>query len=193
MKGLNIPGETWMGDGVIYCAECSEHPLDGKDVIVVGGVEETIEEVLHLVEVASKVYFVNHKNAISISDQVIGKLKRKGIYLIQGFIVNKIEGKPPLKQVVLRSLDSPTSKTLEADAVMIVGGVKPFVEVLRRAGLRTHRLSCIITDKFGRTNVNGVFAAGSCTCMAKDIISVCVGDGIKSATAARLYLDYGRF
>jgi thioredoxin reductase len=92
---------------------------------------------------------------------------------------------------VLRHVNGSADKTLKADIVFVVGGVKPFVSVLRNAGIITHRQGCVIVDDLGRTNVEGVFAAGGCASTVKDIIPACVGDGAAVATCARLYLAYG--
>jgi thioredoxin reductase (NADPH) len=75
--------------------------------------------------------------------------------------------------------------------VFVVAGVKPFVSVLQNAGIRTHRQGCIVVDKFERTNIEGVFAAGGCASTVRDIVPACVGDGAAVATCARLYLAYG--
>jgi alkyl hydroperoxide reductase subunit AhpF len=93
---------------------------------------------------------------------------------------------------VLRHLSNSSNKTLRADVIFVVGGVKPFVSVLRNAGLKTHRQGCVIVDDLGRTNVEGIFAAGGCASTFKDLIPACVGDGATVATCARLYLAYVR-
>jgi len=42
---------------------------------------------------------------------------------------------------------------LEMNIIFIVAGVKPFVSVLREAGIETHRSGCIVVDEFGRTQL----------------------------------------
>ena len=62
------------------------------------------------------------------------------------------------------------------DVIVVCASVKPFVSVLREAGIKTHRLGCMVVDKSGRTNTEGIFAAGGCASTIKDV-SPCVGDG----------------
>lgn len=190
MKGIGMKWETWLGGGVAYCAECSAPFLKGKDIIVVGNVKDAVEEALQLASIAKNVRLLNHANMIDINEHMKEQLEKRKVSLIEGFIGKEIRGKPPAKQLVLRGIGSSALKKLRADIVFVVGGVKPFVSVLRNAGLKTHRQGCVVVDDLGRTNVEGVFAAGGCASTVKDIIPACVGDGAAVATCARLYLAY---
>lgn len=191
MKGIGMKWETWLGAGVAYCAECSAPFLKGKDIIVVGNVKDAVDEALRLTTTARSVRLVNHANMIDIDEQMKEQLKKGTVSLIEDFMGKEIKGKPPSKQLVLRHVSSSANKTLRANIIFVVGGAKPFVSVLRNAGLKTHRQGCIIVDDLGRTNVEGVFATGGCASTVRDIIPACVGDGAAVATCARLYLAYG--
>ncbi len=190
MKGLGMKWETWFGGGVAYCLECGEQFFRRKDVIVVGSVREAVEEALRLTKIAANVRLVNHANKIMINEQTRNMLKNKGIQIIEGFVGEEINGNPPSKTLMLRSLKDGAIEKLETNIIFVVAGVKPFVSVLRRAGLKTHRLGCVVVDKFGRTNVKGVFAAGGCASTIKDLVPPCVGDGATMAIQARLYISY---
>jgi thioredoxin reductase (NADPH) len=191
MKGIGMKWETWLGSGVAYCAECGAPFLKRKDIIVVGNVKDAVDEALRLTTLARNVRLVNHANMININEQMKKQLEKKRVTLIEDFMGKEIKGTPPSKQLVLCHVNGSADKTLKADIVFVVGGVKPFVSVLRNAGIKTHRQGCIIVDDLGRTNVEGVFAAGGCASTVKDIIPACVGDGAAVATCARLYLAYG--
>jgi thioredoxin reductase (NADPH) len=190
MKGLGMKWETWFGGGVAYCLECGEQFFKGKDVIVVGSVREAVEETLRLTKIAAKVRLVNHANKIMINEQTRNMLKNKGIQIIEGFVGEEINGNPPSKTLILRSLEDGAIERLETNIIFVVAGVKPFVSVLRRAGIKTHRLGCVVVDKFGRTSIKGVFAAGGCASTIKDLVPPCVGDGATIAIQARLYVSY---
>jgi thioredoxin reductase (NADPH) len=191
MKGIGMKWETWLGSGVAYCAECGAPFLKRKDIIVVGNVKDAVDEALRLTTLARNVRLVNHANMININEQMKKQLEKRRVTLIEDFMGKEIKGTPPSKQLVLRHVNGSADKTLKADIVFVVGGVKPFVSVLRNAGIKTHRQGCIIVDDLGRTNVEGVFAAGGCASTVKDIIPACVGDGAAVATCGRLYLAYG--
>jgi len=191
MKGLGMKWETWIGGGVAYCAQCAESFFEGRDIIVVGSVSDAVEEALRLAKVAASVRLVNHMNSIKIDEQTKKHLKNKGVRLIEDFVGEEIKGEPPFKRLLLRHLNGTATKTLKTNIVFVVAGVKPFVAVLHNAGIATHRQGCVVVDEFGRTNIDGVFAAGGCASTVKDIIPACVGDGTMVATCMRLYLKYG--
>lgn len=192
MKGLGMKWETWIGGGVAYCAECGAPYFKGKKAVVVGNVGNAVDEALRLTKMAKSVKLVNHANMININGQKKKQLRAEKVTLIEDFVGKEIRGKPPSKTLVLHHISNSAIKLLTIDIILIVGGVKPFVSVLRKAGIKTHRQGCIVTDRFGRTNVKGVFAAGGCASTVKDIIPACIGDGATVATCARLYLAYKR-
>lgn len=190
MKGLGMKWETWIGEGVAYCAECGASYFKGKETVVVGSVSTAVDEALRLTKIARSVKLVNHANTIRISAGERRELKARNVALIEDFVGREVRGKPPFKELVLHHVKNSVKKTLRTNIILVIGGVKPFVSVLREAGVRTHRQGCIIVDEFGRTNVEGVFAAGGCASTVKDIIPPCIGDGATVATCARLYLAY---
>lgn len=110
--------------------------------------------------------------------------------MIEGFVGEEIDGSPPSRKIILRSLKDGTTQELETNMIFVVAGVKPFVSVLRRAGIETHRFGCVVVDDFGRTDIKGVFAAGSCASTTKDLVPSCIGDGATIAIEARLYISY---
>ena len=193
MKGLGMKWETWIGGGVTYCAQCAEPFLEDKDIVVVGNVKDAVEEALRLTKVASSVRLVNHENSIVFDKQMRKQLDNEGVRLIEDFGGVEIKGKPPLKRLLLRCLNNTSTKTLKTNIIFVVAGVKPFVSVLRKAGVATHRQGCVIVDEFGRTSIKEVFATGGCASTVKDIIPTCVGDGAKVATYVYLYLKYGGY
>jgi thioredoxin reductase (NADPH) len=192
MKGIGMKWETWLGAGIAYCAECSAPFLKGRDIVVVGNVKDAVDEALRLTKVAKAVRLVNHGNMIDLDEQTRKQLEKRRVTLIEGFEGVEIKGRLPAKRLVLRHLGDSGTKTLRTEMVFAVGGVKPFVSALRNAGLKTHRQGCVVADEFGRTSVEGVFAAGGCASTVGDIVPACVGDGTTVATCARLYLAYGR-
>ena len=191
MNGIGMKWETWIGGGVAYCAECGAPFFKGKEIIVVGNVRDAVDEALHLAKTAKNVRLVNHANTIHIDGQTRKQLEQSHVSLIEDFAGKEIKGEPPVKQFVMRQVGGSKTRTLTGNMVFVVAGVKPFVQVLRNVGIRTHRQGCIIVDEFGRTNVEGVFATGGCASTVKDMIPACVGDGTTVATCARLYLAYG--
>jgi len=191
MKGIGMKWETWIGGGVAYCSECGASFFKEKGIIVIGSVKNAVDEAVRLVKTAQSVRLVNHANMIDINSRTRKRLEEEHVTLIEGFVGKEIKGKPPSKKLVLHHVSGSSTKTLKTDMILVIAGVKPFVSVLQKAGIKTHRQGCVIVDELGKTNVEGVFAAGGCASTVKDMIPACVGDGTTVATCARLHLAYG--
>jgi len=187
MTGLGLKDETWIGDGISYCFECGESLMKEKDVIVIGNTQRAIDESVYLSKIAQHVRLVNHANLITLEKKMKEKLHKNKVELIEDFVGEAIKGETPQKQLVLRHSKNSSVRKLTANIVLVVSPTVPFVLVLRKVGIAMHRAGCIVVDGFGRTNIEGIFAAGSCASMLKDIIPSCVGDGTTVAACACLY------
>jgi thioredoxin reductase (NADPH) len=188
MMGLGMHDETWIGDGVSYCLECSEPLMKEMDIIVIGDTERAVDEAIYLGKIAKHLRFVNHANLIAIKPEVKEELEKNRIELIEDFVGEAVKSEPPHKQLVLSHLRNSTHRELTTNFILVVSSVNPFVSVLRKADIATHRAGCIAVDEFGRTNIERVYAAGSCSSTMKDIIPSCVGDGTTIAACACLYV-----
>jgi len=186
IQGLGIKGETWFGGGIFYCEECCRSFLYGKRIVVIGSSPEAVKTAIELKKFTTQVTVVDHNSPITFTLKDKEKLRKNNISPIKDSTATRIEGEPGHKLIVLRK-DKKEAK-LKADGVFIAGSPKNIVHVLGRSGIRTHKRGCIVVDECGSTNVKGIFAAGACTSVLKDIIPPCIGDGAKIAAAVRLYL-----
>jgi thioredoxin reductase len=186
MSGLGMHDETWIGDGVSYCLECNSPLIKETNVIVIGNTQRAIREATHLSKIAKRIKLVNHANQITMEPKVKERLEKNKMELIRDFVGESVKGEPPLKQLVLRHLRDSKLNRLTANFILVISPVVPFVSVLRKAGIATHRAGCVAVDEFGRTNIEGVYAVGSCSSTMKDIIPSCIGDGTTVAACVCL-------
>lgn len=105
-----------------------------------------------------------HLTVIDLADRVLPSiLDAKGSELVQGYLENKgIEFK---LGVSAASFDGnkailTNGEEVEFDAVVVAVGVRPNTELVSEAGGSVDR--GIITDKFSRTTITDVYAAGDC-------------------------------
>jgi thioredoxin reductase (NADPH) len=180
--------EGWFGSDVFYCIECCEDFLRGRDLILIGSTSKAVDESMNLANFASHVTLVNQASSIPLTREQRVRLNQKRVNLIEDRAAVRIEGKPFQKLVTLRRVCGEEESTVKADDVIIIGKLKPIVEILRKQGVKTHRQGCIVVDQHGRTNVDGVFATGPCTSVCKVGIPLCVGEGTNVAASVRFYL-----
>jgi thioredoxin reductase len=84
-----------------------------------------------LTKIAKNVRLVNHANLIKINSQTRKQLEEEHVTLIEDFSGKEIKGKPPSKKLVLHHVTGSVTKTLKAEMILVIAGVKPFVSVLR--------------------------------------------------------------
>jgi len=59
--------------------------------------------------------------------------------------------------------------------------------IVKSAGVETERTGCIAVDRQQKTNVDGVFAAGDCTCGGMQVVTA-TGEGAMAAMQASAYV-----
>jgi len=188
-RKLNIPGEEkLMGRGVSYCATCDAPLFKEKRVAIIGGSDACAMSVLMLSKYAEKVYLVyrREKNKLKmekISQERIDKEKK--IEKIFDAIPVEIKGENKVERLILNIKGK--KKEIEVDGVFIeVGGI-PNSKLTKQIGIQLDKEGYIITDRWGRTNIKGVFAAGDIVADSFKQIIVAAGQG---ATAGKAACDF---
>ncbi|HAK61582.1 MAG TPA: thioredoxin-disulfide reductase [Nitrospiraceae bacterium] len=186
-KKLEVPGaKEFLGKGVSYCATCDGAFFKNRKVAVVGSDDEAAEEALHLADLAEKVTMVPLKD-LDVVQALLERLKARA----------NVEIYPPSKVKVITGDELVTGLTIEQnggeqvlalDGVFIAMGSTPISSLIQRAGGQTDDRGCLIVDKHQRMNLEGVFAAGDCTCGGMQIVTA-AGEGavagMRSASSVR--------
>lgn len=174
-KKLEVPGaKEFLGKGVSYCATCDGNFFRGRNVAVVGWGDEAAEEALHLAELAAKVTFVPNKE-LDIVDAVLNRLRSKANVEIHPVAkIGAIVGDELVTGLKVEHNGS--EKTIPLEGVFIAMGSTPISSLIVRAGGHTDDRGCLITDRNQKMNLDGVFAAGDCTCGGMQIVTA-AGEG----------------
>jgi thioredoxin reductase (NADPH) len=185
-KKLEVPGaREFLGKGVSYCATCDGNFFKGRKVAVVGSDDEAAEEALHLADLAEKVTMVPHKD-LDVVATVLNRLKSKPNVEIHP--VAKIHAVVGDELVTgLKITHDGSEKVLPLEGVFIALGSTPISQLILRAGGRTDDRGCLIVDKHQRMNLEGVFAAGDCTCGGMQIVAA-AGEGAVAGMRAASYV-----
>jgi thioredoxin reductase (NADPH) len=185
-KKLEVPGaKEFLGKGVSYCATCDGAFFKGRKVAVVGSDDEAAEEALHLADLAEKVTLVPHKE-LDVVAAVMARLKSKpnvDIYPVSQ--IKEIIGDELVTG--LKIARDGAEKVLPLEGVFIAMGSTPISSLILKAGGLTDDRGCLIVDKHQRMNLDGVFAAGDCTCGGMQIVSA-AGEGAVAGMRAASYV-----
>ncbi len=174
-KKLKVPGaREFLGKGVSYCATCDGNFFKGRQVAVVGSDNEAADEALHLAELASKVTFIPHKKP-DIVDSVLARLTAKtNIEMLPVSEVKQVMGDELVTG--LKIATDGTERIVPLEGVFIALGSTPINDLIVNAGGKADDRGCLLTDRNQKMNIEGVFAAGDCTCGGMQIVTA-AGEG----------------
>lgn len=183
-KNLNVHGEKeFENKGVSYCATCDAFFFKGKDVAVVGGSDSAAKEALLLSEHARHVTILARTKFHPEPINGLRVKEKKNISLVEGVEVSQILGKQFVEKVVLSN-----GKELAVQGVFVEVGHSPQSSLGEMLGAKLNEKKEIMIDKYSKTSVAGVFAAGDCcdTEWKQGIVSA--AEGALAANSAFEYL-----
>ena len=179
--------EEWTGMGVSYCSVCDAPMHRGNKVAVVGGGDSAIKGATLLSKYADQVYLIYRKESFTRPEPVNLRHLNESSNIEKIFSTNVIElkGENGLESIVLdREYDGKSE--LEVDGIFVEIGADPRVDLARQLNVELNDIDEIIVDKTGRTNVEGVLAAGDITDASGDLKQTitAAAQGALAATAA---------
>jgi alkyl hydroperoxide reductase subunit F len=188
-RELGVPGEQELKNkGVAYCPHCDGPLFEGKDVAVIGGGNSGVEAAIDLAGIARHVTlleFLPELKADAILQERLYSLDN--VTVLKNVETRSINGTERVQGLTYVERDSGVEKELKVDGVFVQIGLVPNTEWLAGT-VERNRFGEILVDKYGATNVPGVFAAGDCTDSAYKQIIISMGSGATAALGAFDYL-----
>jgi len=189
-KRLDIPGEERLrGKGVCYCAICDAPLFKNKDVAVIGGGNQAVEEALTLVKVVNKVMLIHRRDELRAVKVLQEKLfSHKKIEVIWDTVPLEFLGEDKIESIKIKNVKSQKEDTLNADGVFVSVGMKPNTDFLKGL-LELDENGYIVTNDDMATSVEGIFAGGDCRKKSlRQIITAC-SEGAICAYSAFKFLE----
>jgi len=185
-KKITVPGESeFLGRGVSYCAICDAPFFKDKTVAVIGFNNEALEDALYISNFAKKVIVVAHGGRGEVDEDLLRKCSEKMNIEFRDANVKSINGDIYVKSITL--VGQAGVEEVSVDGVFIVLGNVPATTIVRKAGIMVDERGCIRVDRMQSTNIEGVFAAGDCTCGGMQVATA-VGEGAMAALQAYRYV-----
>lgn len=187
---LNVKGEEELiGKGVSYCATCDGAFYRDKDVAVAGGGDTALSEALYLSNICKKVYLIHRRNELRGSKTYQNKIKAtKNIEFIGNVIIDEIKGDTHVSSLLYHNKENGTLKELAVEGVFIAIGMKPDTDIVKEI-VNMDELGYIIAGEDGKTNIDGLFAAGDIRKKNLRQIITAVSDGANCVVSAEEYLN----
>lgn len=196
-REIEVEGaERLKGRGVSYCATCDGYFFHGKKVLEVGAGNSGLTEALFLTKFAESVgIVVRHPKDDPRALRASPSLQREAfenpkIRFLWNKTIHSLLGKDRLTGVVLKDLASGDLEEMSVDGLFVNIGHLPETGYLPAAiALDDH--GYVVTDKYLRTSVSGVFAAGDVRVIAHRYAQavVAAGEGAIAAIEVEKYLS----
>lgn len=188
-RELGLPNEkALIGHGVSYCATCDGYFFKGKDVVVVGGGNTAVADVLYLSRFCRKVFLVHRKDTLRASQIYHQQLKNTpnlqfyGNHQVAQFLYEQ-----NLTGVKIRHIHTNKETTLTCQGIFIAIGQKPATDLVKTE-IKTDENGYILADETTQTNLPGVFAVGDLRTKKVRQIVTAVADGAVASYYAEKYL-----
>ncbi len=187
---LGAKGEqTFIGEGISFCAVCDGAFYKGQEVAVIGGGNSALQEALLLSDLCKKVTVVQNLDFLTGEQALIDQLDaRENIEVITGTVVESFDGQDELSAITLKSLKDGAFSSLSVNGVFLAVGLEPQNEPFGAlAGLDER--GYIISDERCKTKTDGIFTAGDCRTKKTRQVTTAAADGSIAALAACEYID----
>ncbi len=183
-RHLNIPGEAeFSGRGVSYCSTCDGFFFRNKKTLVIGGGNTAVGDAIYLKGIGCDVTLIHRRNALRAEKALQDKLFSLGIPVIWDSELTEIYGEGKVNGAKLRNRKTGEISDIEAEGIFISIGEDPNNQLAKALGVKLADDGYVIIDRFSRTNVPGVYAAGDLTGGVKQIITA-AAEGAAAALSA---------
>lgn len=181
--------DTFIGNGISFCAVCDGAFYAGQHVAVIGGGNTALQEIALLSETCSRVTVVQNLAFLTGESSMIEQLKKKSnIDYIFSTVVTGYEGDEALNAIRLLNTETNEESRLEVDGIFLAIGTEPENEAYQRVS-DLNDYGYIIADETCRTKTEGIFVAGDCRTKAYRQIATAIADGAAAALNACRFLD----
>ncbi|MEW6295153.1 MAG: FAD-dependent oxidoreductase [Candidatus Diapherotrites archaeon] len=189
-RKLNVPGEEkFIHKGVTYCATCDAPLFSGKAVAVIGGGNGALHATMQLLNIAKKIFIITINKELQGEQVLIEKLrKEKNVEILYEAKTTEFLGKDFLEGIKVKIKNS--EKRIAVQGAFIEIGSEPNSDIeVQGTELKKNEFKEIIVDSEGRTNIEGIFAAGDVTSVRRKQIIIAAAEGCKAALSAFDFLS----
>ena len=189
-RELGLPGERELrGRGVSYCATCDGMFYRGKTVVVVGGGNTAVSDVLYLSRLCEKVYLVHRRDTLRASKVYLDPLqKAENVEFVWDSEVKQLLRDQAVTGVRVRNKKTGEERDIPCGGVFVAVGYLPNT-VLYRGQVELDGAGYVLADETTQTNLPGVFAVGDLRKKPLRQVVTAASDGAVAAHFIEEYLN----
>ena len=181
--------ESFIGNGISFCAICDGAFYKDKNVAVIGGGNTALQDSVLLSEGCRSVTIVQNLATLTGEQKLINILvNRPNVNIIYNTVVEALNGESELKSISLSNTVTSEKTLLKVDGIFVAIGQVPENEPFTNV-VSTDERGYIISGEDCMTTTPGVFVAGDCRTKAIRQVATAVSDGAIAALSAIKYID----
>jgi thioredoxin reductase (NADPH) len=186
LKEKMIPGEDrLLGAGVSYCATCDGPLYRGLAVAAFGSSDQAAEDTLALHQQGCQVRWIpGEPRRGQVPAGLLAEIEAKKIPVYWQTKVREIVGEKAVEKLVLEKEGREEELKIAAFFIFRESLTSP---LFIKTGLKLDHRQCLAVDRFQKTSLEGVFAAGDITCGGMQVVTA-AGEGAVAAMQAIIYL-----
>ncbi len=187
---LGLPDEeTYIGDGISFCAVCDGAFYKGQTVAVVGGGNSAMQEALLLSELCEKVYVLQNLADFTGEKALADQLReKKNVEIHFETVVESILDDGGFAGVKVKNTASGEETDIRADGMFVAIGLVPQNEPFA-AVLALNPYGYADAEEDCKSSTKGIFVAGDCRQKRIRQVTTAAADGAVAALAACDYID----
>jgi thioredoxin reductase (NADPH) len=189
-RKLGLPNEERLtGRGVSYCATCDGALFRDREIAVVGGGDNALNEAIFLTKFCRKLTLIHRRDrfrAIKILQERV--FSNPKIEVLWNSAVEAIEGSSRLERIIVRNVKENRAFPLRLDGLFVSIGMNPHTGFVKGL-VELNEWGEIKVDLKMATSQPGIFAAGDVADACPKQVATAVGMGVAAALALNDYLE----
>ena len=190
-KWLGLASEQkYKGRGIHTCATCDAFFYKDKEVLVVGGGDSAMEESKTIAKFASKVAVIHRRDTLRASKIMQDEFfKNPKCSVIWDSVITELIGdEKKVTSVKIKNFKTGEEKIARYDGVFLAIGHIPNTGIFK-GKIELDELGYVKTDRYTKTNMPGVFAAGDVQDTRYKQAVTAAGTGCQAALEAEKYIE----
>ncbi len=178
--------ESFIGNGISFCAVCDGAFYKDKQVAVIGGGNSALQEAILLSETCEKVFLIQNLDCFTGEAKLVEEMEQiTNIIPITGAVVSELSGEAKLTGIKIKKGE--LFEEIALDGMFTAIGLIPQNEIFKNI-IDCNSNGYINSGEDCKTNINGVFVAGDCRTKSIRQVATAASDGAIAALNAIEYL-----
>lgn len=161
-----IPGEEKFGqnDGGVFYLTADPSKLTDKRVLIYGRGYNAVSTARCLSGIAASITLVTDQDSFAVPKREMDKINCiESIKLLYSTSLIEIQGATKVEKAVLRDQKEDEKLEMYIDVVVLATEMTPNIKLIEKLGIEIDESGFVKTDKYQRTNIDGVYAIGNIT------------------------------